>query len=154
MAMVLVAVAALNFRAALPGSALIHGAGHWIGAIILEVVLIAALWRRRPSLWLIGFEAVGWAYLVWRALDAGPAVYWWEDILAHGMVRAESRFRGVSWGFDRWYVLEAHIRTIQLAFMMVCACVGGFAVGLVRIAGRRRDVALAYDPETTPAAPV
>jgi hypothetical protein len=69
------------------------------------------------------------------------------------MVRAESRFRGVSWGIDRWYVLEAHIRTIQLAVMMVCACVGGFALHLVRIEGRRRDVALAYDSKTAPAAP-
>jgi hypothetical protein len=96
--MALVAVAALDFRAALPGAPLIHGAGHWIGAIILEGALIAALCRRRLSPGYIGFVAIGCAYLAWRAPDAAPAVSWWEDMLARWMVRAESRFRGVSWG--------------------------------------------------------
>lgn len=127
LAMTLVAVAALDFRAALPSATLIRGAGHWVGVIVLQGILIAALRRHRLSPWLIGFEVVGWAYLACRAPYSAPAVLWWEDTLARWLVGVETRLRGASWGIDRWYVSEVHIESIQLVLMLALASIGGSA---------------------------
>ncbi len=73
---------------------------------------------------LIGFEAAGWAYLACRATDSAPGYYWWEDQLANWMIRAEVRLSGASWGIDRWIVSEAHIRSIQLAVLLLASAAG------------------------------
>jgi hypothetical protein len=135
----LVALVALNLRAALPNSGLIHGLGHWVGSIVLEGALVVALYRRRLPAELIGFQAVGWAYLAGRASDRAPGTYWWEVMLADWMVRTEDGLRGVSWGLDRWYVLEFHARSMQLFMMLLLAAVGGLAFRRLSIAARWSD---------------
>jgi len=136
--MALVALLALNFLAMRPASALIHGLGHWLGAILLQVGLISAIRRRRISPAAFGRQAGGWAYLLARALSAPPKDYWWEYEIARSLRIKEMAAGAAAWGADRWYVEQANLEFVHLAFMGLTASANGLILGqLARVVGGR-----------------
>jgi hypothetical protein len=139
-ALALIIVLALNFWAARPGSNRIHGLGHWLGALILQALLLWSLWRGHITIGQIGIELTGWVFLVYHGMASQRSRgHWWEHKLADWMNRLEVGLRGTSWAFDRWYIHEVHVQIIRLAEMIIVSLAGAcLLAGVVSAVGCRR----------------
>jgi hypothetical protein len=113
----IIALVALNLAAMRPGASLLHGPGHCLAAVLLQIGLVSALWQRRISPTALGVQVGGWVYLITRALTFPPANMWWETNLARWLHTKGWLSGSASWGVDPWLVRQAHLEVVHLALM-------------------------------------